>query len=98
MQIDGVFFQPSLELQALAEEYHRRTEEYDRTVCTGPIRNGGIMPATSREHGLIEQNARNVFKELARRAAAIGIWRRQLHYAISNYRRYHDEEVCDRQV
>jgi hypothetical protein len=28
----------------LAERYHRETEAYDRTVCTGPIRDGSVMP------------------------------------------------------
>lgn len=61
-----------LELDELAEEYHRRCEAYDRVVCTGPIREGAIMPATSRERVLISRHARELRAELLARAARMG--------------------------
>ena len=44
-------------LSAAAEQYVAETEAYDRTVCTGPIKHGSIMPATTREHSLVNRNA-----------------------------------------
>lgn len=44
-------------LSSAAEQYVTETEAYDRTVCTGPIRHGSIMPATTREHSLVNRNA-----------------------------------------
>lgn len=44
-------------LSAAAEQYVAETEAYDRTVCTGPIKHDSIMPATSREHSLVNRNA-----------------------------------------
>lgn len=53
------------QLYELAQEYHRQTEAYDRMVCTGRIHeDGGIMPATAREHGLINRNALATRKRL----------------------------------
>ena len=46
------------ELRRLAEEYHRRTEEYDSRVCSGPIVRGSIMPADGYEMSAINRNAR----------------------------------------
>lgn len=50
-------------LRELALEYHQKCEEYDRLVCTGPIKNGSVKPIGA-ELGLVNQNARKVFKEL----------------------------------
>lgn len=55
-------------LYNLAEEYHKRTEEYDRLICSGPIRNGSVIPATSDEYRLINKNALRVLMELELRA------------------------------
>lgn len=58
----------------LAEEYHRRTEAYDRLVCSGPIgRDGGIMPANGYQRHLVNANARLVLAELVAEAARQGI-------------------------
>ena len=51
-------------LRQVAEQYIRDTEAYDRTVCTGPIISGEIMPATPHEHALISRNADQLFKRL----------------------------------
>lgn len=53
----------------LAVEYHRRTEDFDRSVCSGPITSDGIMPANYKELGLINSNARKVLSEMKRKAA-----------------------------
>lgn len=69
----------------LAAEYHRRTEEYDRTVCTGPMGRDGIMPATTKELFLINRNARDVWHELVKKAVEQGFsrdeFRREVHRA-----------------
>ena len=44
-------------LAAAAEQYVAETEAYDRTVCTGPILKGSIMPANSHERRLVNRNA-----------------------------------------
>lgn len=44
-------------LAAAAERYIAETEAYDRTVCTGPIKHGSILPADTHEIGLANRNA-----------------------------------------
>lgn len=51
-------------LYELALEYYRRTEAYDRTVCTGPFVDGCIMPASYKEQALVSRNAISVLREL----------------------------------
>ena len=68
----------------LAREYHERTEAYDRTVCTGPIVRGGIMPVTPEQSSLINRNARKVRDELGVEAARLGFTPKQWCEAISN--------------
>lgn len=46
-----------IDLRDIAAGYIQRTEEYDRSVCTGPIRLGEIQPATPYELGLVNRNA-----------------------------------------
>lgn len=71
-------------LRELAREYHERTEAYDRTICTGPIVRGGIMPATPEQHALINRHARTVRDELGIEAARLGFSPKQWREAISN--------------
>lgn len=54
-------------LRQVAEQYVRDTEAYDRTVCTGPIISGEIMPATSAQRAQINRNASKLFTELMAR-------------------------------
>jgi len=68
----GEFEPMSADLHALAMRYHLLTEAYDRVVCTGTIRHGGVMPATCRERGLINSNAREVMRRLTIEAAPLG--------------------------
>jgi hypothetical protein len=71
----------------LAREYHRRTEEYDWLVCTGPIGRDGILPGNGRELGLINRNARELLKELEIRAERqMGIAKNKVATAIQQYR------------
>ncbi len=76
------------ELTRLAEQYHERTEAYDRTVCTGNDFDsvGGIIPAGPEEQQLIQRHAHGVFEELAKAAARRGITRTELRRAISRTR------------
>ena len=67
----------------LAERYHLETETYDRTVCTGPIREGSIMPANSHEAAQINRNAIRVRERIMCEAAAHGINKQDMARAIS---------------
>ncbi|WP_350614643.1 hypothetical protein [Pseudomonas sp. HY7a-MNA-CIBAN-0227] len=51
-------------LSAAAEQYIAETEAYDRTVCTGPIKHGAIMPASSHEFVLVNRNAMRTMDRL----------------------------------
>jgi len=67
----------------LAENYVHTTEAYDRTVCTGPVIDGLIYPATPSEQGLIARNAREALDKAYRVAAAHGISREELKKEIA---------------
>src|SRR5882672_10890213 len=73
-------------LQALALEYHRRTEQFDRSVCTGPVRNGAIMPANAHESALINRHAKTVDGQLRPEVISLGFgdkdWRQAIHDAL----------------
>lgn len=72
-------------LNELALRYHDECEAYDRTVCTGGIKHGAIMPANYREMGMIGENAKNVLKKLLELEVAFnrGITKRELMKEIS---------------
>ena len=67
----------------LAERYHRETEAYDRTVCTGPIRDGSVMPFGPHEFALVNRNAIKVRKQIICEAEQHGISRQDMAQAIS---------------
>lgn len=69
----------------LAARYHKECEAYDRTVCTGPIGQDGIMPANPREMRLINLHAHAVLKLLAEEAAQEGTERKELSRAIGRW-------------
>ena len=73
-----------IQLRKLAIQYHERTEQYDRTVCTGPIQRGAILPANAREHALINRNAKAVMAELWPQARNLGFTRDQWWKAIQS--------------
>lgn len=70
------------DLVALAEEYYRRAEEYDRTVCTGPIGPDGIMPTTPAELAAINRHADQLRLELVDRALQAGFTAAQFKEAM----------------
>jgi hypothetical protein len=92
-EYEGRFPPPDQLLYELAREYHERCETYDRTVCTGPIGpGGGILPATPRESGLINSNAKAILNELIDRGVKQGRKRDDIVHAIQKY----DEPVHPR--
>ena len=74
-----------MRLHDYATRYHTETETYDRTVCTGPMREDSIMPATPREMGLINCNAKAVRARIEAEATRDGFTREELARAISNW-------------
>jgi len=86
-QLQGEFVQADKDLFTLAAEYHERTEAYDRTVCTGPIVRGGIMPATAYERVAINRHAAIVRAELLACALRLGYTNEQFQKAIASHRR-----------
>ena len=72
-------------LHELATRYHAECEAYDQTVCTGPMGQDGIMPATPHEMAMINRNAHAVRKRLTEEAAREGIEREELARAISKW-------------
>ena len=74
------------QLNELANQYHERTEDYDRTVCTGPIINGEIRPVHPHERSLINQNAHRVHREIQKEARIQGFTSLELQKAISRWR------------
>jgi hypothetical protein len=67
----------------LAERYHRETEAYDRTICTGPIRYGSVMPSCLREMAMSNRNTIKVRKQIMGEAAQHGISRQDMAHAIN---------------
>lgn len=66
----------------LADRYHKLAEEFDRSVCTGPIVDGSIIPATSHELAIINFNAARLLRNLMQEAAMLGVSRQELMRAI----------------
>lgn len=79
-------FKPSaadIKARELAAKYHYECETFDRTVCTGPVVRGSIMPASQREFGLINRNARDVMHRIMQEAESHGICRADMFRAIA---------------
>ena len=74
-----------MRLWEFAERYTTRCETYDRSVCTGPIKHGAIMPATHRELTQINQNASKVRKEIFAEAEREGITWQELTDTINRW-------------
>ncbi|MGJ3439628.1 hypothetical protein AAZU54_06465 [Pseudomonas sp. Je.1.5.c] len=72
------------ELAEAAGRYVQATEAYDLTVCTGPNRNGEILPATSLELGRINQHAQRELDNLCEQFAG-KYSRREILQAIRRY-------------
>lgn len=73
------------DLVKLADEYHQRTEAFDRTVCTGPVGHAGIQPANAREAGLVNASALQIRRELVDRAVHAGFTESQFKEALMHY-------------
>jgi len=75
----------------LAKEYHTRTEDYDRAICTGPILHGGIMPETPHQHRAIQRNALAIHRDLFEKARNLGYtgieWQKALRVALREIER-----------
>lgn len=69
----------------LAGRYHRETEAYDRTVCTGKNSYGLAAPIKPHELGLVNHNARKVREQIMYEAELNGISRKDMARAISHY-------------
>lgn len=54
---DFVLTERDLKLRKLARQYVVESESYDRTVCTGPVRNGEVMPMGHRELYMVNRHA-----------------------------------------
>lgn len=75
--------QRDLKLAELAARYCDTTEAYDRTVCSGPIVEGAIQPATDRERALIARFARQTLSQVLEEAQQAGFTRTELNHAIA---------------
>lgn len=73
----------------LAREYYKRTEAFDRTVCTGPIGRDGIMPIDHQQAAIIGRNAYLVFRDLCRAAESDGFSSKELKEAMRSYVQSH---------
>jgi hypothetical protein len=67
----------------LAQRYHDQTEAFDRTVCTGPILHGSIMPVTPHEMAQVNRNAILVRKQIMLEAGQHGITAAEMRHAIA---------------
>lgn len=83
---EWTFTAKDYKLHELAKRYHAATEAYDRTVCTGPIRDGSIMPIGPHEMALVNRNAIAVRKRIMHEAEHHGITRQEMAHAISHHR------------
>lgn len=77
-------------LHGLAKEYHDTCERYDRSVCTGRIYRGSIMPATKHQLGLINKHAASVLAQVIAKAVDNGISRKDMMRAIQHYNGVYD--------
>lgn len=75
-------------LYNIAHQYHIETEQYDRTVCTGPIgKGGGVLPSSGLELAKINGHARDLLITLQDKAwREFGIPKADVVGAISRYR------------
>jgi len=79
-------FDPKALLDDLARAYHEQRDNYQHSVCTGPIINGCPSPANVPEQGLVTQFERALFKELTSKAINNGLRQGDLRIALMNYR------------
>lgn len=73
----------------LAKRYHDEAEAYDRTVCTGPIRDGSIQPANASELANINRHAHQLKRQIILEATAAGISEGDMRRAITHFGIHH---------
>lgn len=56
-------------LREAAERYVRECEQYDLTVCTGPITIDGVMPEGTAQALLVSKNSRRVLERISTETA-----------------------------
>lgn len=69
----------------LVTQYHTECEQYDLTVCTGPVFRDGIAPATYQERKLINDHALIVRTKILEKADHLGIDRAEILKAIAQW-------------
>lgn len=72
-------------LHNLARKYHEETEAFDRTVCTGTIRDGGIVPMNAWQFNQVLQNAAKVRKRIVQEGASAGVTPSEIRRAIARF-------------
>jgi hypothetical protein len=90
-ELFGEFVVDPLDQKAdeLVAEYYRETEAYDRSVCTGPIKDGSILPANAREYNTIVSYKRVKSHDMQTKACKLGISLDQMRTAIRRYAKNH---------
>lgn len=80
-----------MSVRSYAERYHVACEAYDRTVCTGPVLHGAVLPATRQEYRLINAHALEVLQRVQSEAAARGFTQMEVTAAIQAWRPLMDD-------
>ena len=75
------------QLRDLAAKYYLKTEEFDRKVCIGPIKNGAILPNWPWEMSEINENAKKTYYEVLETARILGFSVKELRGAIQKHRK-----------
>lgn len=57
---------------ALAMEYHKRTEDYDRAICHDTDARGCAKPSNGYEHAMINKNALSVRQSMLKEVELLG--------------------------
>lgn len=71
----------------IGKEYHERTEAFDRSICTGPIIRGEIMPNGGYELFEINRHAREVRNELRQKGLQSSYSIAEVDDAIRQYKK-----------
>ena len=77
-----------LQLVEWIETYYTRTEEYDRSVCSGTGIDGA-MPVDSRERRLVSTHASYAYRSLLDHARSIGFDSRDVQEGMRMYQLRH---------
>ena len=72
-------------LKALIMKYYEDTEEYAKSVCTGPESKYGSTPADKEEFRLTLENCKECFDSLKYEAEALGFSVQEVRAEMRNY-------------